>query len=132
VKPVLVDTSVWRHYFAGTAGENNSARLAELLDLDDAVLCHRAVLGELVLGGLSPREEALFVQLPMAPDVSQDEVLDFVRQRKLVRKGVGWVDCHLLASALVANTLLWSMDRRLAKAADTLDIAFASTKARNS
>ena len=31
--------------------------------------------------------------------------LDFVRRRRLARRGLGWVDVHLLASALVSATL---------------------------
>lgn len=39
-------------------------------------------------------------------------------------RGVGWIDVHLLASALVARAQLWSLDRRLASIARELDIAF--------
>ena len=56
---VLVDTSVWRRYFSGSPG---ASALGDLLD-EDAVLVHPFVLGELVLGGLSAREESLFARL---------------------------------------------------------------------
>jgi hypothetical protein len=32
----------------------------------------------------------------------------FVRDRKLHGRGVGWIDVHLLASALVARLELWT------------------------
>jgi predicted nucleic acid-binding protein len=121
---VLVDTSVWRRYFAGSAGAENSRILGELLDFDGGVLRHSAVLGELVLGGLSSREEALFLRLPPAPDVHSSELLAFVRARKLARKGIGWTDCHLLASALIAGAMLWSLDTKLSAAAASCRVQF--------
>ena len=119
--PVLVDTSVWRRYFRGGAGVS---ALAELLDEDGAVLIHPFVLGELVLGGLPAREEALFARLPSAKAIDHDEVLEFVRRRRLARRGIGWVDAHLLASALASSAVLWSADAPLAAAAGELGAAF--------
>jgi len=37
-------------------------------------------------------------------------VLAFLRSRKSSRKGVGWVDCQLLAGALVGEAKLWSLE----------------------
>jgi predicted nucleic acid-binding protein len=124
---VLVDTSVWRRFFSGKGGAKIKHALGALLDEDDALLIHTAVLGELVLGGLSPREEALLGRLPRAPQISDGEVLAFIRQRKLVRRGIGWVDAHLLASALVASAKLWSADARLGEVAADLEIAFSGS-----
>lgn len=118
---VLVDTSVWRRYFSGSA---TARPLAELLDEDGAVLTHPFILGELVLGGLSAREEELFARLPGAGLVPHEEVLALVRRRRLMGRGIGWVDAHLLASALVASAALWSLDGDLAAAATDLDVAF--------
>jgi predicted nucleic acid-binding protein len=118
---VLVDTSVWRRYFSGSP----SARpLGELLDDEGAVLSHPFVLGELALGGLTVREEGLFVHLPRASLVAHDEVLALIRRRRLMRRGIGWVDAHLLASALVSSAALWTLDADLAAAAADLDVEF--------
>jgi predicted nucleic acid-binding protein len=122
---VLVDTSVWRKYFSGRIAARDAQALDALLDEDGAVLMHPAVLGELVLGGLSEREERLLTRSPGAPEVSSLELLVFVRQRKLARRGIGWVDCQLLASALVAAASLWSLDRQLSEAAADLKTAYA-------
>ena len=54
MKPVLVDTSVWRRHFGGA---QNVRALGEMLDEQDAVLVHPFVLGEMVLGGLSLQPE---------------------------------------------------------------------------
>jgi predicted nucleic acid-binding protein len=110
LKPVLVDTSVWRRYFAGAPAVRT---LGDLLDEDGAVLVHPFVVGEMVLGGLSTWEEGLFARLPAAVVVPHDEVLSFVRRRRLARRGIGWVDAHLLASALASGGDLWSVDADL-------------------
>jgi predicted nucleic acid-binding protein len=121
VKPVLVDTSVWRRYFAGAPAVRG---LGGLLDEDGAVLVHPFVVGEMVLGGLSTREEELFTRLPAALVVPHDEVLGFVRRRRLARRGVGWVDAHLLASALASGGALWSVDASLSAAAAELGVGY--------
>lgn len=118
---VLVDTSVWRKHFRGAAGVG---ALGDLLDEDGAVLVHPFVLGELVLGGLSAREEGLIGRLPLATVLAHEEVLDFVKRRKLARRGIGWIDAHLLASALASSAALWSADAPLASAAAELGAAF--------
>jgi predicted nucleic acid-binding protein len=122
VKPVLVDTSVWRRYFAGSP---QVRRLAGLLDEDGVVLVHPFVVGEMVLGGLSVREESLFARLPVAGVVAHGEVLEMVRRRRLARRGIGWVDAHLLASALTAAAALWTADADLRAAADELGVGFS-------
>jgi predicted nucleic acid-binding protein len=121
MKPVLVDTSVWRRYFAGS---ETVRQLGDLLDEDDAVLLHPFVIGEMVLGGLSTHEEKLVRQLPSAALVSHDEVLAMVRTRRLMRRGIGWVDAHLIASALVSSALLWTVDVALAAAASDVKVSF--------
>jgi predicted nucleic acid-binding protein len=40
--------------------------------------------------------------------------------RKLSGKGLGWVDAHLLASALLSGCRLWTRDKALAGAARSL------------
>jgi predicted nucleic acid-binding protein len=119
--PVLVDTSVWRRYFAGHEAVRT---LGDLLDEDDVVLRHPFILGEMVLGGLSTREERLMRELPSATLVPHEEVLAMVRDRRLMRRGIGWVDAHLIASALTSSALLWTVDTALAAVASDLKVAF--------
>jgi hypothetical protein len=117
---ILVDTSVWVEHFRGTPG---AEALPEWLDAD-LILLHPWVLGELVLGGLGRQRSHLadLEILPSAPTVEDREVVELILERKLSGRGIGWVDAHLLASALVARSPLWTLDRRLAEAARGLGI----------
>jgi predicted nucleic acid-binding protein len=124
VSSVLVDSSVWRRYFSGRATLHVIRAMDLLLDEDSALLTHPAVTGELVLGGLSTHEEHLLRRLPAASEVSSTELLTFIRDHQLQRRGVGWVDCQLLASAILASASLWSLDQKLATAATKLGVAF--------
>jgi hypothetical protein len=55
--------------------------------------------------------------------ISDEEVLALFRHRRLMRRGIGWVDAALLASALVGSATLWTIDRPLAAVAAELKIA---------
>jgi len=111
---ILVDTSVWVDHL-----RSGDAHLAGLLD-QGQVLGHPWVLGELALGRLSdsPGVLGLLSQLPQAPVATPTEVLTLIERAQLAGTGIGYVDVHLLAAALLApGTLLWTRDRRLAAAA---------------
>ena len=41
-----------------------------------------------------------------------------------MRRGIGWVDAHLLASTLTASAVLWSTDADLKAAAADLAVSF--------
>jgi predicted nucleic acid-binding protein len=120
----LADTSVWVDFFHGTTTANT---LGDLLETNE-ILLHPWVLGELVLGGLGPQREAVITdlrRLPTAPCVPDDDVLELVVGRHLWGRGIGWVDVHLLASALVTGCRLWTFDRSLAAAAEDIDLGTA-------
>ena len=106
----LVDTSVWVDHL-----RNGNRQLVLMLD-EGAVCCHPFVVGELACGSLRNRDELLGLlrALPEAPIVEHDEVLHFIAKRHLAGRGLGWVDVHLLASALLAQCDVWTLDRGLA------------------
>jgi hypothetical protein len=68
-------------------------------------------------------------ELEQAPDLSRvtsgryDEIVAFVRHHRLHGRGIGWIDAHLLASALVGRLRLWTTDPPLATFAKELGIA---------
>lgn len=117
---ILVDTSVWVFHL-----RRGDSRLRKLL-VEGRVLCHRFVIGELACGDLDNRSEilGLLQALPTTPSVDEDEILSFIEQRQLMGTGLGLVDVHLLASALLARALLWSVDRRLQSAAGRLNLLY--------
>ena len=115
---ILVDTSVWIEHFR--AGNN---RLKGLL-LDEQVLCHPFVLGELACGTLQKRGEILSMlkALPKAHVSEHEEVMSFVEARCLYGHGIGWVDAHLLASTLLTRCAIWTFDKPLRRAAAALNV----------
>lgn len=115
---MLVDTSVWVDHLARA-----NPRLMELLEAG-AVQTHPFVVGELALGRLRWREETLayLSALPSVPVAEHEEVLDLVTGHDLAGRGVGWVDAHLLASAMIGSTQVWTLDRHLAAAAARLGV----------
>jgi len=42
----------------------------------------------------------------------------------LMGRGIGWIDLHLLTSAMMASQSLWTLDKRLASVAEALGIGF--------
>jgi predicted nucleic acid-binding protein len=120
---VLVDTSVWVRFFANRAPY--AAGLDGLLDRGE-VGGHDFVLGELLIGDKGGRGHLLgaYSLMPRAATVPHDEVVEFVRLRRLYGRGIGWVDVHLLAAALVSRMRLWTADARLAAVAADLGIGY--------
>lgn len=115
---MLVDTSIWVDHL-----RQRDPRLAELLEVG-AVWTHPFVVGELACGNLARRSEVLELigALPSAPVADHDEVLAFVEGRRLMGQGLGWVDVHLLASAVLASLPLWTADKRLSEVARAIDV----------
>jgi len=120
---VLVDTSVWMRFLSNRAPY--ATRLDGLLSRDE-VSAHEFVYGELLIGDKGGRKRLLadYQQMHQAPAVRHDEVVEFVRSRRLHGRGIGWIDAHLLASALVGRLQLWTVDPRLAVIARELGVAF--------
>ena len=121
---VLVDTSVWIRFLSNRAPF--AAHLDDLLSRDE-VTGHDFVYGELLLGEKAGRKVLLadYRRMDHAPVVSHGEVVTLVRERKLFGRGLGWVDAHLLASALVGRLPLWTDDAALATVARELGIGYA-------
>ena len=113
---VLVDTSVWIDFL-----RQGNDQLKELLEEGEAGT-HPLVTGELHVGNISRRKQflALLEDLPRVGECSHDEVLYFIEAHKLYGVGIGCFDAHILCSAVVHDTPLWTLDQRLAKQAEAL------------
>lgn len=121
---VLVDTSVWVRFLSNQAPY--AVGLERLLS-DAEVIGHEFVYGELLIGDRGGRRQWLADYLLMAgaPVVPHIEVVSFIRERRLHGRGIGWIDAHLLASALVSRSLLWTADARLDAVANELGIRYS-------
>ena len=116
---ILVDTTVWIDHLR--SGNN---RLKDLL-LENAVLTHPFVVGELACGALKNRQTimSLLRALPAAVSADHEEVLVLLENEHLYGCGIGWVDAHLLASARLSHAGIWTLDRRLARTASGLGLS---------
>ncbi len=85
---------------------------------------HPFVSGELACGNLKSRAVILsdLQALPSAKLASHAEALQLIEDRRLWGRGLGWIDVHLLASALLSHCGLWTLDRKLAAAAMDLGL----------
>ncbi len=89
------------------------------------VAVHPFIVGEVACGHLANRAEILdaLEALPKAPVVEHSAVLAFVSRHRLMGRGLGWVDMHLLASASASGERILTRDRRLQFAARDLGLA---------
>lgn len=106
---ILADTSVWVTHL-----RSRHEQLVALLDAGE-VLCHPFVIGELACGSIANRSSilALLGNLAQTPVATHDEVMGILDDHQLYGHGLGWIDAHLLASALLAGSRLWTLDARL-------------------
>lgn len=110
---ILADTSVWVDHL-----RRSDAALRAALEANE-ICIHPMVIGELACGNLRNRTILVNLQLlPQATIATHDEVLAMIEQHKLMGRGVGFVDVHLLASAKLSKAMLWTRDKRLAVVAN--------------
>ena len=117
---VLVDTSVWINHL-----HTGNAKLKTLL-LEIEVASHPFVIGELACGNIKNRKEVLSLleTLPVSHTVFDKEFRHFLEHHKLMGKGIGFVDIHLLASARLSRITLWTEDKNLKAIARQLNLSY--------
>jgi hypothetical protein len=117
---VLVDTSIWVLHLT-----KGNARLKTLLEKAE-VACHPFIIGELACGNIRNRTEilSLLQALPAAGVPTHDEILRFIKSHHLMGSGLGLIDVHLLASALLTRVPLWTADKRLRRVSAELNVAY--------
>lgn len=120
---VLVDTSVWIRFLANR--EPYANELDRLLALDE-VIGHELVYGELLIGDRGGRRQLLeaYQRIHQANTIPHRDVVEFVRRRGLHGRGVGWIDIHLLASAVVERLHVWTADPRFSAIASEFGVAY--------
>lgn len=104
------------------------AELDRLLALDE-VAGHELVYGDLLIGDKGGRSKVLaaYQLMHQVQTISHADVVEFVRGRRLHGRGAGWIDIHLLASALVGRLPLWTADPRLAAIAHELGVGYKTS-----
>jgi predicted nucleic acid-binding protein len=118
---ILVDTSVWIDHL-----RERSATLADALEHEE-VMTHPFVIGELACGNLKDRVEVLrLLSTLRAVTLAMDrEVLLLIERHRLMGRGIGYIDAHLIASVLLSDgAQLWTRDKRLRTVAAGLRVAF--------
>ena len=118
----LVDTSVWINHFC----EADPALIAALDG--ELVVSHTNIIGEIALGSLKDRALILTMMrdLPALPSAEDIEVQQMIESQRLYGRGIGYIDAHLLAAALIDATVrLWTADKRLARVAEEFGIVGA-------
>jgi predicted nucleic acid-binding protein len=112
----LIDTSVWVEFFRN-ANSTLSLQVIEFLENRIAVGVS-SVFGELLQGARNEEEEKLILEFwKNIPKI--DEINLFIEagklsnRYKLFSKGVGLIDCHILAAAKNNNLNLWTLDKKL-------------------
>ncbi len=118
---ILVDTSVWVDHL-----RRGDKELAKLLRADQ-VACHPFVIGELACGSIRNGAELLTLlsALSLLPKVEDREALEFIDRHRLMGRGLGLIDIHLLASCTLAGIGLWTRDKKLAQAAYRVGVSSA-------
>ncbi len=118
---ILADTSIWVDHF------RKSDPLFAFLVSDGSIWQHPFVTGELAAGNLQPRARtiALLRSLPQGAVADDDAYYAFIDDNELGGIGIGFVDIHLLHTAVSApGCKLWTRDRRLCEQAKRFAVAY--------
>ena len=117
---ILIDTSVWIKHLRES--DKNLVRLLE----QGLVASHPFIIGEIACGGIKNRYEiiSLLNDLPSTDILDHYDIMEFIEYRKIMDKGICYIDVHLLGSALVSETPLWTFDKALKKVANQLSIEY--------
>ncbi len=117
---ILADTSIWVEHL-----REPDPRMARLIAAGDLLL-HPGVCGELAVGNLPARPVTLAALRNHAHlhEVPAADALAFIERHRLYGRGLGWVDVQLLAAVEAAGHRLWTLDKRLETAAQSLGLAW--------
>jgi predicted nucleic acid-binding protein len=119
---VLLDTFVWIEHFKGSTDS------VERLFADESVtiVLHPLIIAELTLGGISQSDPEYhwLDQQEKLTEVSSAAILELIATEGLSGKGVGYVDCGLVASCIADDASLVTLDKKLAEVAKGVGILF--------
>lgn len=116
---ILADTSVWIDHLR-SEDENLQHHLNQ-----GQIVIHPFIVAEIALGSLRDctRTLTLLDLLPQVRVAQLNEIRTLIEARHLYNLGIGLIDIHLIASALIdPPTVLWTRDKPLRKTAEALGI----------
>ncbi|MEM6524847.1 MAG: PIN domain-containing protein [Bacteroidota bacterium] len=117
---IIADTSVWIEFLRG----NNKITERFIPYLRKGhIYTNSAIFGELFQGARNKRErqllEGFWENTPKANEsFSFIEAGQLSNKHKLYAKGVGLIDCYILASAVKSDLAIWTLDKKLHEAVD--------------
>jgi predicted nucleic acid-binding protein len=120
---ILADTSIWIDHLRSRNRSINKEMRKHLNE--GQIVIHPSIIAELALGSLQDRAKtlALLDLLPQVRVAQLSEVRRMIEARRLYSLGIGLTEAHLIASVFInSSTLLWTRDKRLRKAAESLGI----------
>ena len=93
----------------------------------NSVAVHPWVAGELACGNIANRAEILMRlrKLPQVTVAREDEVLFTIERHRLMGKGIGYVDAHLVTAALAQGMRFWTRDKRLMAAIAGMGVLYS-------
>jgi predicted nucleic acid-binding protein len=129
---ILADTSIWIDHFRGgnlrsgtrSTKTNTNNELRKHLN-EGQIVIHPSIIAELALGSLQDRINtlALLDLLPQVQVAQLSEVRRMIEARRLYSLGISLTDAQLIASVFInPSTVLWTRDKQLRKAAESLGI----------
>ncbi len=115
---ILADTSIWIDFL-----NKGDAFFSHVLE-KQLVVIRPFVIGELALGNFKNRKSQLkdLGRLPLSGEATDSEVLELIERHELFGVGIGYVDAHLLTSAIISGAEFWTQDKRLQRAASKLKL----------
>ena len=115
---MLADSSVWIRHI-----RQSSQAFQEALD-GGRIYMHPFVIGELMLGGLRKVTLRQLDMLEQSVIASHDEVRYTIQEQSLSGTGIGYIDTHLLVSALLTDSCrLLTHDKKLRAVARRLGLS---------
>lgn len=121
---ILADTSIWIDFFR-KKDPSIDGQMTEYLTAG-RVFGISVVFGELLQGVRDEREEKIILEFwKNLPQIEEKNLFidagKLSYQHRLFTKGVGLIDCYILAASKRHHLEIWSLDKRLLQAIKLLE-----------
>ena len=119
---IIADTSIWIEFLRGN--EEISVMFSPYLRKGH-IYTMSAIFGELFQGARNKRERSVLRELwEYLPKVEERHLFirggELSNEHKFYARGVGLIDCYILAASLENDMALWTLDKKLLAAIDLI------------